>query len=53
METEKKSNGEFFGLIVIILILIIGGIYIWHSEYQSIVNKKQPLVTPNTSQTIK
>jgi len=50
METEKKSSGEFFGLIVIILILVIGAIYIWHSEYQSIVNKKQTIVTPNTVQ---
>mgnify|MGYP001599005667 CR=1 FL=1 len=32
MEPEKKSNGAFFGLIVIIIILIIGGIYIWLSN---------------------
>jgi hypothetical protein len=29
MEPEKKSNGAFIGLIVIIIILILGGIYIW------------------------
>jgi hypothetical protein len=29
METEeKKSNGAFIGLIVIIIILVIGGIYL-------------------------
>ena len=29
MEPEKKSNGALVGLIVIVIILIIGGIYIW------------------------
>lgn len=28
METEKKSNGALVGLVIIIIILIIGGIYI-------------------------
>jgi predicted PurR-regulated permease PerM len=28
MEPEKKSNGALIGLIVIVVILIIGGIYI-------------------------
>lgn len=37
MEPEKKSNGAFIGLIVIIIILVIGGIYIWQS------NKKDAL----------
>lgn len=32
MEPEKKSNGAFVGLIVIIIILVIGGIYIWQSN---------------------
>ncbi|MBI3305833.1 hypothetical protein HYZ82_01715 [Candidatus Nomurabacteria bacterium] len=32
MEPEKKSNGAFIGLIVIIIILVIGGIYIWQSN---------------------
>jgi flagellar basal body-associated protein FliL len=41
MEPEKKSNGAFIGLIVIIIILVIGGIYIWMSnqkEAQQIQN---------------
>lgn len=29
MEPEKKSNGAFIGLIIIIIILVIGGIYVW------------------------
>jgi flagellar basal body-associated protein FliL len=32
MEPEKKSSGAFIGLVVIIVILIIGGIYIWLSS---------------------
>jgi flagellar basal body-associated protein FliL len=35
MEPEKKSNGAFIGLIIIILILVIGGIYLW------MVNQKE------------
>ena len=32
MEIEKKSNGALVGLVVIIIILIVGGIYIWQSR---------------------
>ncbi len=32
MEPEKKSNGAFVGLVVIIIILVVGGIYIWQSS---------------------
>jgi flagellar basal body-associated protein FliL len=32
MEPEKKSNGAFVGLAVIVIILIVGGIYIWMSN---------------------
>ncbi len=32
MEPEKKSNGALIGVIVIILILVLGGIYIWQSK---------------------
>ena len=31
MEPEKKSDGAFFGLVIIIIILVIGGIYMWQS----------------------
>jgi hypothetical protein len=40
MEPEKKSNGALVGLVVIVIILIIGGIYIWQS------NKSAPESTP-------
>ena len=29
---EKKPNGAMLGLIVIVIILIIGGIYIWQAS---------------------
>ncbi len=32
MEPDKKTNGALVGLIVIIIILIVGGIYIWISN---------------------
>lgn len=35
MEPEKKSNGALVGLIIIIIILIIGGIYVWQVRKNS------------------
>ncbi len=32
MEPEKKSNGAIVGLVVIIIILLVGGIYMWMSS---------------------
>ncbi len=29
METDQKSNGALVGLIIIIIILVLGGIYLW------------------------
>ncbi|MEK7088681.1 MAG: hypothetical protein AAB913_00955 [Patescibacteria group bacterium] len=37
---EKKSNGAFIGSIIIIIILIIGGIYIWQSKVKNVLEKK-------------
>jgi len=37
METEEKTtNGALIGLIVIVIILIIGGIYIWKSKVKQL-----------------
>jgi len=41
MGIEKKSNGAFIGSIVIIIILIIGGIYIWQSKVKSALEQKK------------
>ncbi|OGI65308.1 hypothetical protein A3A95_03300 [Candidatus Nomurabacteria bacterium RIFCSPLOWO2_01_FULL_39_18] len=32
MEPEQKSNGALTGLIIIIIILVLGGIYFWKSS---------------------
>ena len=32
MEPDKKSNGPLIGLIVIIIILVLGGVYMWQSN---------------------
>ncbi|KKQ31564.1 MAG: hypothetical protein US45_C0042G0002 [Candidatus Nomurabacteria bacterium GW2011_GWA1_37_20] len=48
MEPEKKSNGSLVGLVVIIIILIIGGIYIWLSN-QKLPNTLQNSQTQSES----
>lgn len=40
MESEKKSNGALIGSVIIIIILIIGGIYIWQSKMKSTLEEK-------------
>lgn len=41
MEAEKKSNGALVGSIIIIIILIAGGIYVWQSKVQSALEQKK------------
>jgi uncharacterized membrane protein (DUF485 family) len=38
MDTEKKSNGALFGSIVIVIIIIIGGIYLFYAKLQELKN---------------
>jgi hypothetical protein len=45
MDDEKKSNGAFVGLVVIIIILIIGGIYIWQEK----IRELEQIKTNNTA----
>ena len=47
MEPEKKSNGALIGSIIIIIILLVGGIYIWQSKVKNLPIKN----TENTVQT--
>ena len=35
MEPDKKSNGAFVGLVIIIIILIVGGFYMWKSNQEA------------------
>jgi len=32
MEEDKKSNGALVGAVIVILILILGGVYLWTSN---------------------
>lgn len=48
MEPEKKSNGAFIGLAIIIIILVIGGIYAWQSKVKYDNGLKQPAETVTT-----
>jgi uncharacterized protein HemX len=41
MEPEKKSNGALVGLVIILIILIIGGIYIWQSKVKNALEGQQ------------
>lgn len=41
MEPEKKSYGALIGSIIIIIILIIGGIYIWQTKVKEMKLEQQ------------
>ncbi|MFH1608734.1 MAG: hypothetical protein ABH951_01795 [Patescibacteria group bacterium] len=43
MEPTKKSHGALIGSIIIILVLIIGGVYIWQQKVKTI--KEEPIQT--------
>ncbi|PIP68798.1 hypothetical protein CO033_01500 [Candidatus Nomurabacteria bacterium CG_4_9_14_0_2_um_filter_32_10] len=47
MEPEKKSNGALLGSIIIIIILIVGGIYIWQSKVQKALEEKNKFESEN------
>jgi uncharacterized protein HemX len=36
MEPEKKSHGALIGSIIVIIILIIGGVYVWQMKVKQI-----------------
>ena len=42
MEPDKKTNGALIGSIVIILILLLGGAYVWQSR----VSEKNAELSP-------
>jgi len=49
MEPEKKSNGALVGLIIIIIILIVGGIYIWQSSKDTLESTQPEVITEEDS----
>ena len=50
MEPEKKSNGASIGLIVIIIVLIVGGIYMWQVNKNSTDVNTEPITAEDTSE---
>ena len=42
MEPETKSNGALVGLVIIIIILIAGGIYIWQTNKNALQGNQNP-----------
>lgn len=53
MEPEKKSNGALVGLIIIVIILIIGGLYVWQTNKNVIKNGgEQPTETLSEEDTL-
>jgi uncharacterized protein HemX len=41
MEPEKKSNGALVGLIIIVVILAVGGFYVWQTNKDTIQNNTE------------
>jgi cytoskeletal protein RodZ len=41
-QVQQKSNGAFIGLIIVIAILIIGGIYLWQKNMQRKAEVQNP-----------
>lgn len=41
MEPQKKSNGTLVGSIIIIIILIIGGYFVWRANVKKALDEKK------------
>lgn len=48
MEPEKKSNGAFVGLVIIIIILIVGGIYMWQANQNRTLLDTETITTEDS-----
>ncbi len=46
MEPEKKSNGALIGSIVILVLLLLGGVYVWQSEAKKARENREEQVSP-------
>ena len=49
MEPEKKSNGAMVGLVIIIILLIVGGIYVWQSNKDALEETPTPALSEEDS----
>ena len=50
MDQDKSTNGAFLGLTVIIIILIIGGIYIWQANKNVLIKQSESITNEDTTQ---
>ncbi|OGI67200.1 hypothetical protein A3A05_00545 [Candidatus Nomurabacteria bacterium RIFCSPLOWO2_01_FULL_41_12] len=50
MEPEKKSNGALVGLAIIIIILVVGGLYIWQSQEMPEAPIQENITTEDSSE---
>ena len=41
MDNDKNSNGAIVGLIIILIVLIIGGVYIWQTHEKKVKEIEQ------------
>ena len=49
MEPEKKSNGAFIGLAIIIIILVVGGIYMWQLNKKTVETLPETITTQDST----
>ena len=48
---EKKSNGALIGSIIVIIILLVGGIYIWQTKIKNMPVKTQNVLPTSDTTT--
>ena len=41
MDSDTKPNGAFVGLVIIVIILVIGGIYFWQTKIKRALDQQQ------------
>lgn len=47
---DKKSNGAFIGAIIVIIILVLGGLYVWQNQNKENTEPKNKVGEENTDQ---
>lgn len=47
---DKKSNGAFIGAVIVIIILVLGGLYVWQNQNKESTEPKKEIGEENTDQ---
>jgi flagellar basal body-associated protein FliL len=47
---DKKSNGAFIGAVIVIIILVLGGLYVWQNQKAEISLPENETNEENTDQ---